>query len=308
MVDITDEMAAQEALRANEQLLRTLTEALPVGVLQIDAERRIVHRNARVVELLGAAPEGVDGQLPSLCDQLAGVRPADRERVDEAVEATLRFGKELDVEATIETGDPGGRRGTFALRPLVESESDQVTGAIVCVSDITEAARLRAELTERATYDSLTRTLNRAATIAALEGALSETAAGVGVVFVDLDKFKAVNDRRGHAAGDRLLAHAAGRLVAAAREGDVVGRFGGDEFLVICPGVADGQAALQIAERLAASLREPTDFDGEPLVPDASVGVAWSPTGVVTADALIARADMAMYAAKSGHTGAPVLR
>jgi diguanylate cyclase (GGDEF)-like protein len=239
-----------------------------------------------------------------LLDRLTELPAVGRRRLGEAVDAALRYGKEIDVEVSV--GDPAHRRCGVAVRPLRDG-SERVTGALLCVSDVTEAVRLREELTDRATFDALTRTLNRAATITALEAALDNPGAGVGVVFVDLDGFKDVNDRRGHAVGDRLLAYAAARLGAAAREADVVGRIGGDEFLVVCRNVPGPAFALEIGARLAASLREPTDVDGEPLVPRASLGVTWSAGEGITADGLIARADMAMYESKS-RQGTPVLR
>lgn len=291
-------------------MLCTLTDVLPVGVLQIDAARRVVHRNRRLGEILGTGGAGADGpgRCPDLDEEFACVRETDRDLVEEALDAALRLGKEVEREVSVD-GVPGVLRCGLTVRPLYGGEPRQITGALVCVSDGTEAARLREELTDRSTRDALTRTLNRAATIAALERALRDPGRGVGVVFVDLDGFRDVNDRHGHAVGDRLLAYAAARLAATARQGDLVGRFGADEFLVICHDVASPADALEIGVRLAASLRRPTDVDGEALVPRASLGVAWSGTaGPITADGLIARADMAMYESKSARTGTPVLR
>jgi diguanylate cyclase (GGDEF)-like protein len=108
----------------------------------------------------------------------------------------------------------------------------------------------------------------------------------------------------GHAAGDDLLIHVAGGLRAAVREGDVVGRFGGDEFVVICPDVAGADRARRIGETLVAALSDGgVEVAGTRLLPQASVGVAWGDPATSAPDALIARADTAMYAAKKARTG-----
>lgn len=114
---------------------------------------------------------------------------------------------------------------------------------------------------------------------------------------MDLDHFKSINDRRGHGAGDRALVLAAGRLASVLRTSGSVGRFGGDEFVVICPEVADEAAASVVAERVLEILDGPCLIDGQPTLLSASVGVA---LGTADGDAreLIRRADAAMYQAK----------
>jgi diguanylate cyclase (GGDEF)-like protein len=180
----------------------------------------------------------------------------------------------------------------------------------VCLLDVTEDARLREELTHRATYDQLTGCLNRTSILEVLEALLAPARrrpAGAAVVYVDLDRFKQVNDRLGHAAGDRLLVHVAQRLLAAVRDGDLVGRLGGDEFLVVCRHVGSAEEAMAIGERIAAAVRGSSlTLDGERVVPLLSAGIAWTARRT-TADSLIARADAAMYQSKRFHGGAPTL-
>jgi diguanylate cyclase len=126
----------------------------------------------------------------------------------------------------------------------------------------------------------------------------------VAVVFVDLDGFKSVNDRFGHAVGDRLLVATADRLLGAVRTGDVVGRIGGDEFLVVASPVSSRAEARVIAERVARSLRIPIQVDRDELSTTPSIGVAWTDQPI-EADALVAAADTATYAAKNTHDGQP---
>ena len=139
----------------------------------------------------------------------------------------------------------------------VVDDSGAVTGAIVCVADVTDSVRMREELEHRATFDLLTRCYNRASILQALERTLAEPRpddSGTGVIFIDLDRFKDVNDRLGHAAGDVLLVEVARRLASCTREADLVGRIGGDEFLVVCTRVPDEATTLKIAGQLADAL------------------------------------------------------
>jgi diguanylate cyclase (GGDEF)-like protein len=125
----------------------------------------------------------------------------------------------------------------------------------------------------------------------------ADTGRPTAIVYVDLDQFKAVNDRLGHAAGDRLLEIAARRLDATVRVGDRVGRLGGDEFLVICPGVDDVSTALDIGDRLARALTASIRLGTEIVELRASLGVAWTDCAL-DPDTFVAQADGAMYRSK----------
>jgi len=296
MIEIADEMAAEEALRAHTRLLQRLTESLPMGVAQLDRNRQIVYRNERLDEILGATSARLDEQLAGLGDQ-------SRDETLAAVEAALRDDADLDREVELRSG----QRCALTVRPLADDEG-VVTGAVLTVTDITESVRLRDQLERRATYDELTGLCNRSAVLAELEARLSgqrHVGAGVAVVFVDLDRFKAVNDALGHAAGDRLLVATSRRLQGAVRDGDMVGRIGGDEFLVVASRVGSSAEALRVAGRLAGALRAPADDAGAPTA-TASIGVAWTDEPLAP-DALVAAADAAMYVAKAAHDGRPVL-
>jgi diguanylate cyclase (GGDEF)-like protein len=150
---------------------------------------------------------------------------------------------------------------------------------------------------------TLTGCLNRSAVLAELERAVTAPDVDrLAVVFVDLDAFKSVNDTHGHAVGDELLTVAAARLAAQARPTDLVGRIGGDEFLLICPDVADRTQALRLAQRVHDHLRATVPVTGARLRLAASVGVTLARVGA-TADLLVAESDSAMYQAKRTGTG-----
>lgn len=285
MVDISDEMAMHEALREREQLLRRLTEALPSGVLQFDTERQVIHANEQFGGIVGD---------PSVDALLATVVDDDRPALETAIAALLRDGVDTDLELRL----TGERVCRLALRALTDEEG-AVSGGLACLDDVTAAWRMRQELEIQATFDGLTACYTRTAILAALdEAAVGDDA--LGVVFIDLDGFKRVNDEIGHAAGDELLAAIGERLRRTVRDGDLVGRLGGDEFLVVCPG-ASAQAEIDaVAVRLADCIAEPLVLAGSfPVTPKASTGTAWrAARGDTPVAALVAEADAAMYAAK----------
>jgi len=248
----------------------------------------------------------------SVEEQLSTILDEDRHLFEEALAAALsdRPVSDIELRFLLPSEDPltepdQERVCLLGLRTLTDSVG-VVSGAVGCLSDITERAQMRQELEVRASIDALTSCLNRAATLELVGRTVTEPHGdgGNAVVFIDLDRFKSVNDALGHAAGDRLLVEAADRLRYAIRDGDHVGRFGGDEFLVICPRVESPDQAAEIAERIATALSSTVELDTGSVQLRASVGVAWT-TEVLDADTLIARADSAMYESKRmGRQGA----
>ena len=286
LVDISEEMAATEALRAGEELLRTLTEALPVGVVRLGPDGHIVYRNDRAESVMGC-------HLPA---GEAFVTPVSNPRLVDAVNATLGQGCAEDLELADSLRDGAVRRTHVSLRALGGGDGE-ITGAIACLSDVTDAAELRDELAHLVTYDSLTGCLSRRAVLEQLD-ALTATGAPVTVLFVDLDGFKEVNDRHGHAAGDALLRHVGACLQAGLTPGEIVGRLGGDEFLIATTRPNNDSDVAAIADATAKSVGQPLLFAGLHLTARASIGAARS-TGVTDADILVAAADAVMYRTKT---------
>jgi diguanylate cyclase (GGDEF)-like protein/PAS domain S-box-containing protein len=301
MIDISVEMAAQEALAAREQLLDRLAQALPVGLFQVDADRSVVYTNERLYEIFGTV------ETCDLDELLVTVTTEHRPNLDAALTAVLRDDREADVEVELRFAGTGERRTCHvSARPLNDKDG-AVIGAIVCVADITESTRMHLELEDKATFDGLTRCYNRGSTMSALDDILSGAGSGTtGVIFVDLDNFKPVNDQLGHAAGDELLVSVAGRLVGAMRADDVVGRIGGDEFLIVCRNIEGPDDALVLARRITNALSREIVLDAGTIDLTASIGVACSEPEM-TADALVAHADEAMYDSKRQGGGSPVL-
>lgn len=299
LYDISREVAATEALVAERELIELLTETLPVGVAKFDARGRLEHANGRLRDLLSPLdPQDVldqafRGELADL--ELAAAFAA---LIQEAV------GSRLVVDHCGKDGVV--RHLEWTIRAAL-GDGGQVTGGALCIADVTEAAQLRDALEHRASTDELTGCLNRSGTIGALEHALAGVSPieGVGLLFIDLNDFKGINDSRGHAIGDAVLEVAAGRLRNAVRTGDLVGRLGGDEFVVISPGLQSASAALEFGGRISRQLQGRATIDGVTIPIAASIGVAWTSTS--TAGELLGAADAAMYTAKQTHSVVPVL-
>ncbi|PPK92859.1 diguanylate cyclase (GGDEF)-like protein [Kineococcus xinjiangensis] len=176
--------------------------------------------------------------------------------------------------------------------------------------------RLHAEDRYRhaALHDGLTGLPNRLALVDRLEqslDALQRESSGLAVLFLDMDNFKGINDTLGHGAGDAFLQEVAARLRSALRPGDTVARFGGDEFVLLCPGISTPRAAGEVAERVMAVLRPPVELrgnqDSEVVHPAASIGVAQTCDPDRTAEDLFRDADIALYRAKDAGRGRAVL-
>lgn len=299
MIDISDEMEVYEALREREQLLHRLAEALPSGLLHVRRDGEVVYTNERLHDIVGVP------RCDHIRDQLRTVDTAQWDTLRDAYVAAME-GDDADLEVRLRLpGRPDPRLCHISIRSLSEADGT-ISAAIISVDDVTESSRLRDELHRRATFDALTGCHNRASAMHALESALDDAESRLAVVFIDLDRFKSINDELGHAAGDELLVHAAERLRRAVRPEDLVGRIGGDEFLVVCPGLSGTDEAMDVAERVAATLRREVELEAETVDVRASVGVAWSGDEALDADELVARADAAMYESKRRGVGRPV--
>jgi diguanylate cyclase (GGDEF)-like protein len=184
-------------------------------------------------------------------------------------------------------------------------------GLLVESWDVTIRDARERDLRERSLHDPLTRVANRSLLLDRLQVALSPRRAGakpVGALFVDIDGFKRVNDRWGHAVGDEVLVRSAARMSSVLRPADTVGRLGGDEFAIVCGDVAGPEDLRRVGERVLEVLHQPIEVHGVQVPMRASVGGALCLDGSVDAAQLLAAADAAMYDAKTSGGGALRLR
>jgi diguanylate cyclase (GGDEF)-like protein/PAS domain S-box-containing protein len=288
--DITEQRHAAEALAASEARYRSILETAQEGIWVTDRTGATVFVNPTMAALLATDVEALHRARV-----LDFVPPEERPPVA-AREAMSASGSVERFEARFVRGDGSMLWAIVGASPL-RTPDGEPAGTLYMVSDITDRKRMEEQLERLALYDALTGLPNRGLVVNRLDHCLARRSdACTGVVFVDVDNFKDVNDSLGHTAGDLLLAEVGRRLRASARAEDTVARFGGDEFVVLCEDVRSSAEAVAIAERLLSSLKGPVELPGGQVFVSASFGVALGPAD--DAATLIRRADLAMYRAK----------
>jgi diguanylate cyclase (GGDEF)-like protein/PAS domain S-box-containing protein len=281
-----------ERLHGSEQRFRTLAASSPVGIFQLDFEGRCVYANARFREILGLD----DGDVLDHAWRDA-VHPDDRDDT-EAVWVGVAGGMHAPP-VHFRTGEGSGQRWAESRAATLRNDQGDIVGCVGTVEDVTERRRIEAQLTHQALHDALTGLPNRTLFLDRVDMALARTRRANGaaaVLFIDVDRFKLINDSLGHDSGNQLLTTIAGRLAQALRESDSVGRLGGDEFAVLCE-VNRATDAMAIAEQIATAVEAPVELDSGEVVVSASIGIALS-EGSTTASDLLENADAAMYRAK----------
>ncbi|HVE46320.1 MAG TPA: EAL domain-containing protein [Acidimicrobiales bacterium] len=293
-----------QQLQASEARFRGIIETAQEGVWLLDSEGCTSFVNRKGAEMLGVDTGDALGS------SFAGFVDPEHGPVVQAKLERWAKGPAQGDELKFRRADGSELWGLVAAAPVVLDDSGS-DGILVMLSDITERKAAEEALAHQAFHDKLTGLANRALFLDRLEHALARRArhgVDTAVLFLDLDRFKAVNDSLGHASGDELLVAVAQRLSSVVRPGDTVGRMGGDEFVVLCEELEDERAALNIADRVARTMGAPFVVDGNQISVTASIGIAFaSPAAYDTPDALLREADAAMYRAKAcGRNGIEV--
>ncbi len=286
--DITRHREAERALRESEERLAKFMDASAEGI--------VFHKDGIVTDANGPAQALVGYTLAEMLgrrtvefvapDQVPKVLAAIQARAETAYESAIvhRDGTRIPVEFIVRSIERGGEQ----LRMTI-------------VRDLRDREAARSRIHHLAHHDALTDLLNRSAFMERLElvmkGGRAADACGA-LVFIDLDHFTRVNDSLGHLAGDVLLQTLARRLVSLLRADDVVARFGGDEFMVLLPGVAREQDVREVAEKMLTVLAAPVRLEGRPISITPTLGIALYPDHAQTPADLLKNADSAMYRAK----------
>ncbi len=292
--------AAEAALRENERALSTLLGNLPGMAYRCraDEERTLEFASEGCLQLTGYRPVDLVGnKLLSFRDL---VHPADRGWVGSEVHDMLAGGERSILEYQIVCAD-GQVKWISEKSQGIRDESGKVVMMEGIIDDITDRKRSEERLAFLAQYDVLTGLPNRALFYDRLRQAVVRARreqSMVGLLFLDLDRFKHINDTLGHAAGDRVLKVVADRLKGFLREVDTIARLGGDEFTVIIEGVSDTEQVASVAEKIKAALSESVVLDGHDMLVSASVGITLYPQDAEDIESLIKNADIAMYHAK----------
>jgi diguanylate cyclase (GGDEF)-like protein/PAS domain S-box-containing protein len=291
---VTAQEASSQHARASAGdragLAHTFVQAVDALLCIVDAEGRILLSNPALERFTGRTGEELLGRR--FWD--VWVVPDDVSQAQEELHLAIAAGKAYPQEA--DWVDARGDLHRVAMRNTVLLGDDDRPYAVACVGfDVTDDRAREARLRQQTRTDLLTGVANRGALFDALRARLE--GAGCGLLFCDLDDFKTVNDQYGHGVGDQLLAEAATRLVEVAGPEHLVARFGGDEFIILCP-AGDERKLAELSRRVVARLGMPFPGPEGPLVIGVSVGATVCRAGE-TADEVIARADRAMYGAKS---------
>jgi diguanylate cyclase (GGDEF)-like protein/PAS domain S-box-containing protein len=294
-LDLLRELEA--SLRNNQSRLDFQRERMPLGLVEWDASGRVTEWNPAAERLFGWTRQEMLGKTST-----ARIVPAHARPETEAVVARLRSGTggSHNVNANLRKDGIEIRCEWFSTT-LFDNEGNP-TGVASLVRDVTERVRWEEQLVRASRHDGLTGLPNRRFFIDAVDRGLSrhrrQDNLGFALLFIDLDRFKDVNDSKGHAVGDGLLKAIALRLEELVRGEDLVARLGGDEFAIMLDRVEETREAVHAAERIGDALRRPFIVDGAELTTTASIGVALASQRVATAEEMIRDADIAMYQAK----------
>lgn len=285
-------------LQSAKSQIETILFSARDGVMGLDTSGKITFCNPMGAALLGYFKQEMmgasyEGMLNPLSE--SGEKPAEShiETVMETAEAVTignevfhkRDGTSLPVEYTIS--------------PIFGPQG--VEGAVITFRDITERRRLERQLEQMARYDQLTNLANRTMFVEQTRMAIARakrTKKKVGIIYIDLNNFKPINDTLGHAAGDLMLQGFAERMRKSCREYDLPARLGGDEFTVLADNLDSSAGCISMVERLLENLKEPFMIEGKPYPMSGSIGIAIYPDNATTHDELLIHADAAMYQAK----------
>jgi diguanylate cyclase (GGDEF)-like protein/PAS domain S-box-containing protein len=290
--------AQERALRAtadaHERRFSALTERSPIPTLLSEQGLRLAHVNDAFCALVGRRAEQLLGT-----GWIDAVHEDDLDAVIDQVAAALDGG-EVDIQARLVREDGAVRQTIIRFAHLFTPGVG--AGFVGTIEDITDRLAFETKLAHQAQHDPLTGLPNRTLLAQYVADRFEPGATGLACLFLDLDNFKVVNDSLGHTAGDELLTEVAARLRRTVRPGDLVARFGGDEFVVVCERVSESDA-VALAERITRALAEPMQIGGVDIRPHASVGVTVQTAEHSASEDLIRDCDIAMYQAKAGGKG-----
>ena len=286
-----------EALTVSERHLIAAQRISHVGSYDFEIATNTNTWSDELYRIYGREPQSFNASYEMFLDM---VHPADREHIVAIHQHSLQTLEPYEMEERIVWPD-GQVRTLASWGEIVTDDEGTPTRMVGICWDISDRREIEAQLVQQAVHDHLTGLPNRALLIDRLTQAvagLQRYPGMVAVLFIDVDRFKNINDSLGHEAGDDVLVALSRRIVAAARPEDTVARFGGDEFVVLCPDIDGLGAALEIAERLQEVVAQPMEVRGSEIVVSISTGVHTATSAAVRPGTLLRDADAAMYRAK----------
>lgn len=298
LVDFQRRLAAGDrALRDSETRLRAILHNVVDGILTLDANGRVLSANRAAGHLFGRTLDSLTGW--DVCQLFDDLSPHTFQRLAAQLDADDDHRASRRIELRGVRGDDMPFAAELTLSQL---SLPDVPGFIAVIEDISERKEAEQRLKYMANYDALTGLPNRALLRDRLEHAMRQAERSerlVGVLFMDLDRFKTINDTLGHHAGDQLLKVIGERLRTCVRSGDTVARLGGDEFMVVVENMRHVDEAIRVADKICGSFQNPVLLEGREVFVTPSIGITLYPLDDSTADALLRNADSAMYRAKA---------
>ena len=294
-----------EALRAANERLSSHMDNSPLAVVELDEQLCVVHCSTQLSDVLGISAQAVVGQ--PLLQVLAALGNGDRaELLKDALER-LQRGSETRNRVEVALLHQSGKTVYCEwFNSALTNAAGHVSSMMSLVQNTTARTLAEAQLQQMATRDPLTGLCNRRAFTERLEQASLRSRRNgetLALLFIDLDGFKAVNDRYGHGVGDEVLCEVARRLLLAVRPSDVVARLGGDEFVVLVEFDVSMASARALGERVRVAMAEQCEFSGGQTTVSASIGIALCPPAIRDPVELMRIADAAMYQAKRDGKG-----
>ncbi len=292
--DVTAQRADAEALRLRSRAI----EASSNGIVMIDIsehDTRVIYVNPAFERMTGYTDDGILGQnftilLGSKMNQV-GTRSLE-----------LAIKEHREEEIVLQSFRKNGEMFWTEMHIApVTTELGKINHFIIVMSDITQRRKMEEQLIHQATFDQLTNLPNRSLLVDRVQQAIVHAKnykVVVAVLFLDLDRFKLINDSLGHSVGDELLQLVANRLIKATSDGDTVARIGGDEFVVVLPTLQHEEEALSVAERILTGLNEPLYLNGQQFNITTSMGISFYPKDGNSFGELLKNADLSMYSAK----------
>lgn len=296
LIGTAQDVTGQHQMEARMQLLVSAFQYSGEAILITDSDNNIITINPAFTRLTGYQPEDVVGRNPRLLS--AGRTTATEYR---------RMWQDIN-ERGFWQGEIWDRRKDGGIYPkwmsisVIRDDEGCIRYHVAHFTDVTAERAAEAKLHHMAHHDVLTGLLNRFSLKGRLDQALATArrdGSRAALLFVDLDRFKAVNDTLGHHVGDLLLVEVAERLTASVRDSDVVARVGGDEFVIMLSGIEHSGSVAKVAEKIVRNIGDPYLIDGHDLFTTPSIGIAIFPTDGEDGDTLLKNADAAMYHAKT---------
>lgn len=296
--EILERQVAEEALYQQKERLQITFSAIAEGVVTTDSKGFIESMNPAAEKISGWSNSDAVGRKINQIFNYSNEATGNSQTT--AILDSLSRSERVKKNSLLETKS-GSRRLIEEIASPLNDSLGNIVGSVAIIRDITQATENSRQLLYQASHDALTGLPNRTLLCDRLEHAISKALRAermVAVLFMDLNRFKQVNDSFGHAAGDKLLSHVARQIYASIREEDTVARLGGDEFVVVLEDIKHQHEVTLVAHKVINNLAVPISIEGQEISVSVSIGIALFPRDGTDVDSLLKHADTAMYRTK----------